>query len=511
MLEWIQRTLVTPAGDSSFTPKPIRINPRTVLVVSGVFLALAAIFSVPLPLILLPFAAAGVMVLFFLRPTWGIIIAVFLLSIKRLFSVFVGIIPLFTVNRALIFWVVTCFLLHRFVLKTREQIYRHDQNKIALLFGIWYTISTILALDKRYAFQAYDQAMGNLLFFFLIYQLIENKKQLGTLFLGYIALLPASGLLSIIGYKLTGSQIFGKGGLYLEGTGMAVFRASGVAGLGPNNFAVVAVLFTIVLAVLLWWRDLRHWHRGVILTFIFGYLYMLSQTLSRTGMLLFILGMVMFLTRFWKRIGLRRIAIGGLALGLILTMLITDRVVERFKSISDVQGLILSEDQSISNRIGLTLLLPKLVAMRPVFGVGPANIAYLTSKSEYRGYVARNLKGEGFLSHNQYVMLIGELGIIGFAIFVLLMGLCVRDLLASRRMVADSEGTFLWCLVEALTLIVPLYFLAAATLDLVDMQVFWITFSMPIIIRRLLEQEAAAADGGLVPESSPHSPSPASD
>jgi O-antigen ligase len=496
MLEWIRNDLTSMPGEPVGN---LKVTGLVSLALIGIFLALAAVFSIPLHLILLPFAGAGVLVLFFFKPTWGIITSIFLLSIKRLFTVMAGALPMFTVNRALIFWVLLCLLLHRFVFRTREQFHPHDQNRVALLFVVWYSISTILALDKTYAMHVYAQIVGNILLFFLIYQLIENQKQLGVLYLGYITLLPASGVLSIIGFKLTGSRLFTGSGVLEEAGGTEWFRAAGVAGMGPNNYAVVTVLFIVTLTMLLWWRDLKRWHRGAILVVIASYLFMLSQTLSRTGMILFILATILFVSKHWKRIGTRRIILGGLLAGLLIGVLATERVVDRFTSISKVKDLNLSEDQSISNRIGLTLMLPKLISINPVFGVGPGNIAYLTSKSEYRNYVARNLKGTGFVSHNQYVELIGETGIIGFAIFALMMGLCVRDVRASRRMLADREGTFLWCLTEALTLILPLYFLAAATLECANKQAFWIIVAMPIIIRRLLEN----GDGGTAESSTP--------
>lgn len=476
----------------------LKVTGLVSLALIGTFLALAAVFSIPLHLILLPFAGAGVLVLFLFKPTWGIIISILILPIKRLTTVISGALPLFTVNRALIFWVLLCLLLHRFVFRTKKQFHPHDQNRVALLFCVWYTTCAMLALNKEYAGAVYSQMIGNILLFFLIYQLIDTKKQLGIMFLGYIGLLPLSGILSIIGFKLTGSRIF-SWGINTSGEDvLGSFRASSVAGMGPNNYAVVAVLCIIILTILLWWRDLHRWHKMVIISLIVSFFYMLTQTLSRTGMILFILATIIFVGTHWKRIGTRRIILGGLLMALLIGMLTTEKVVDRFTSISEVKDLNLSEDQSISNRIGLTLMLPKLISMDPVFGVGPGNIAYLTSKSEYRNYVSRNLKGMGFVSHNQYVELIGETGIIGFAIFALMMGLGIRDLRVSRRMLVGSEGTFLWCLTEALIIAIPLYFLAAATLEPANKQAFWIFVSLPIIIRRLLEQDA-----GGVPDDSP--------
>ncbi len=509
MQERIDNALANLTGEPAGTMKG---TGWLVLALVGVFLALAAVFSISIPLILLPFVAAGVLLLFFFRPTWGIITAILLLTIKRLFAFVVGTIPFFTVNRALVFWVLLCLLLHRFVLKTWGPFHRHDQNRVALLFCIWFSLCALLALDKTYAMHMYPQFIGNFLLFFLIYQLIDNRKQLGFMFLSYIALLAASGMISMIGARLTTSKLFTTGRYYgsgLEAT--QTFRAGGMNGMEPNNYAVVVVLCIFTLAIMLWWKDLRPWHRGLIIFFIFLFLFLLSQTLSRTGMILFILATIVYLIRYRKRIGWRRIAIGGAVLLLVLSVLATERVVDRFSSISEVKGLNLSEDRSISNRIGLTLMLPKLVAMNPIFGVGPGNIPYLTSKTESRGYVARNLRGVGYRAHNQYVELIGETGIIGFLIFALLMGLCIRDLLISRRLLRDKEGTFLWSLTEAMTLIIPLYFLGAATLEAAGKPTFWIILSVPIITRRILEREADSAAQGPPSEAPLPSPTPALD
>jgi hypothetical protein len=146
--ELIHKALGSLAGD---TPGTLKNTAWLGLAVIGVVLALAAVFSISLPLLLAPFVGVGVLVLFFFRPTWGIITAILLLTIKRLFAFLVGALPFFTVNRALVFWVFLCLLLHRFVLKTRGPFYRHDQNRIALLFCVWYTLCALLALDKTYA------------------------------------------------------------------------------------------------------------------------------------------------------------------------------------------------------------------------------------------------------------------------------------------------------------------------------------------------------------------------
>ncbi len=456
---------------------------------SGLFVTLVVVFTASIPLAVLPFIVIGVMVFFFFRPSWGLVLLILLTTVKRFFTVLVGDVGFLSVNRGLFIWLFISLMLQRFVFRTKDSFYQTPQNKFILLYGIWYSICCVTALSFPHSVYMFPNMIGNLLLFFLIYQLIDNEKILRIALLGYIFMLGGGGVVALVGHWLTGSDLFGTGELLPGGQVDSSFRLEGMAGLRPNNFAVVVVFFIFTLTIMLWWKDLKRWQWWAVLGVDISFVFMLSRTLSRTGMLLFIITALYYIVRYHRRIGLRQVLVGTAAGLLILALIVNDEMIDRFSSIAKVKTLELSEDQSISNRIGLTLLLPKLVAINPLFGVGPGNIPYLTAKSEYREFVARNLAGSGYRSHNQYVQIIGETGIIGFVIFAFMIGFCVRDLIISRRLVASSEGSFLWCLVEALTLIIPLYFLAAATLELITKTTFWLFIALPIITRRLLEQQ----------------------
>jgi O-antigen ligase len=458
------------------------------LLVSGLFVALVVVFTASIPLAVLPFIVIGVLVFFFYRPSWGLVLLILLTTHKRFFAVLVGELGFLSVNRGLFLWLFISLMLQRFVFRSKDAFYQTPQNKFIMLYGIWFSVCCITALSYPHALYALPTTIGNLLLFFLIYQLIDNEKILRILFLGYIFMLCVGGVVGLVGHRLTGSALFGTGELLPGGDVDSIYRLEGMAGLRPNNFAVVVVICITALTVMLWWKDLKRWQWWAILGIDITFVFMLSRTFSRTGMLLFIIAVVYYIIRHFRRIGLRQILVGTTLGILVLAFIVNEDMIDRFASIAKVTTLTLSEDQSISNRIGLTLLLPRLVAINPIFGVGPANIPYLTSKSEYRDFVARTMSGSGFKSHNQYVQIIGETGIIGFVIFAFLIGLCIRDLIISKRLVASSEGSFLWCMVEALILIIPLYFIAAGTLEVNTKTTFWLMFAMPIIIRRLLEQ-----------------------
>lgn len=462
------------------------------LALAGLLLVPAVIFAgvVSIPLFLGLVAGLAALAALFTKPAWGVVIILLLTTIRRFFAVLVGSFGVFTVNRTLALWLFIAILLHRYVFRTRGPFHPHPQNRLILLYGMWYTICTITALSFVHSAYVWPNMISNLGLFFLIYQLVDDELKLRVLFIGYVVMLGCSGVISLVGLRLTGHRLFGEAEL-AGAEGGTTARLEGMAGMLANNFAVLLVLCILALAVLIFWKDLKRWQRGLLLGLEVSFMILLAQTLSRTGMLLFLIAAAVFIFRFRKRIGTTRLLAGAGIVIVLLTAVASKDLVTRFASISKVKDLRLSEDQSISNRIGLTLLLPRIVAINPVFGIGPGNFPYLTSQIEYREFVARNITGRGYKSHNQYAQLIGETGFIGLAIFITIIAACIKDLIACRRLVVHSEGSFLWCLVEALTMMIPLLLLAAATLEVATKPSTWLIFALPIIARRLLERKAA--------------------
>jgi hypothetical protein len=458
------------------------------LVLAGAVLAGVVVFTSSLPLALIPLAGLGVLLLLFVNPSWGIIFLVFLQTVNRLFSVLVGTLPFFTVNRFLVFWLLLAILVQRYLIRSGLTFFRHPLNPLLLVDGIWLTIGLLMAPSFTYAVRFYPMYIGGLLFFFLIYQLIRTERQLKVVLLGWLILFCNSGLVSLVGYRLTGARIFGV-------QGPEEFRRVGsIASVEANNFAILLVLSLVAVGVFFWWKGAGTWGRLGLAALAAAFVSLLSRTYSRTGMLLLLVALAAYVLRYWRRID-PSLLIGAL----LLWPLIPQAVWDRFLTIKEVRGLRLSEDKSIGNRIGLTLMLPRVMADYPLFGVGPGNIAYLTTLPEFRDYVSRTEAGTGFDAHSTYVGILGEEGLVGFAIFVSLLWLVFRDLAVCRRLAAGLERTFLWCTVEAMTLILPLYLLASFTLDVRYRKEFWFLAGIPIIVRRLLEARAKRQEENVPP------------
>lgn len=76
-----------------------------------------------------------------------------------------------------------------------------------------------------------------------------------------------------------------------------------------------------------------------------------------------------------------------------------------------VSGLIESDQYSYSTRLEAWELIAEIVKMNPVLGLGPANYYYYTPLFPIRGYSVE------FNSHNQYVDLIAQVGLLGLFFF----------------------------------------------------------------------------------------------
>lgn len=77
-----------------------------------------------------------------------------------------------------------------------------------------------------------------------------------------------------------------------------------------------------------------------------------------------------------------------------------------------LQELIVTDEYSYSTRLDAWLILLEIIRVNPILGLGPANYYYYTPLYEIRGYAVR------FNSHNQYLDLIAQVGVVGLFIIL---------------------------------------------------------------------------------------------
>lgn len=77
-----------------------------------------------------------------------------------------------------------------------------------------------------------------------------------------------------------------------------------------------------------------------------------------------------------------------------------------------LQQLIVTDEYSYSTRLDAWIILLEIIRVNPILGLGPANYYYYTPLYEIRGYNVR------FNSHNQYLDIIAQIGIVGLIVIV---------------------------------------------------------------------------------------------
>lgn len=91
-----------------------------------------------------------------------------------------------------------------------------------------------------------------------------------------------------------------------------------------------------------------------------------------------------------------------------------------YPAIQIASNALANDEYSYSTRVDAWLLVSKLIKVNPVLGLGPANYYWYTPLLRIRGYAVN------FNSHNQYIDIVAQSGLLGLLAFVWLMLAIVR-------------------------------------------------------------------------------------
>jgi len=154
LFEKLQTSLIDDDGPRSAPQRNLALWGALALLI--LLMPLLALFAGvnAIPLVLGLIAMVPVLAFLFYDPCWATVGIVLLTTVRRIFAVFIGSFGFLTINRAFAFWVFLTVMLHRFVFRTRGPFHAHPQNRLALLYAIWYSICALNALDYEHAFMS---------------------------------------------------------------------------------------------------------------------------------------------------------------------------------------------------------------------------------------------------------------------------------------------------------------------------------------------------------------------
>lgn len=279
--------------------------------------------------------------------------------------------------------------------------------------------STVYALDKKLALTESARFITYIFMYFIIKYELNNKKQINILLKSYIVISFVLCSVGIVQY-FTGFALEGEFLKVFE-TGKNVRIASTLY--NPNAFGAYLILIIFPVIMLgVYEKNKKKKMMYILLSILI--LTNILMTYSRNALLGFVLGSIVLVIIYsYKLI----YALGGF--GIIIFFI--PSVFQRIKSVTNMAGNTL--------RIKLWKTALMMIKEHPILGVGNGNYVaryneYIGKYKELRYYSYRN-----FPTHNSYLKVQSELGIIGIISFL---GVVITALLRIRKLYTATEDKF---------------------------------------------------------------------
>lgn len=317
-----------------------------------------------------------------------------------------------------------------FVARDRKSPPKFDPILLLItLLTVWVTLTTFMSDFPTQAWGKWDWASKVLMFAILIPYLFRSRIQIEAFLLVFV--FSASTILFSAGVK----TILGGGGY-----GTLAVMGTGNTGLSESSTLAVVCVMLIPLVMFL----MRHTlifprnllMRGLFLSIIVMALAAVVGTTARTGIIavavMCLLSMLQSKKKLWWIAGLALAAVVILNLDLSAT-----RWGNRMSTIETYKA-----DSSAMGRIKVWQWTIGFVGSHPLGGGFDAylhnRILGVTSDGETEYLPEGQVGGKAF--HSIYFEVLGEQGIVGFAMYYLMIGLALFKLIRLRKTWKDDEG-----------------------------------------------------------------------
>lgn len=367
-------------------------------------------------------------------------------------------------------------------------------TKLALIFTVYMWISAVLSADVFGGLLVAVTHTKFFLIFLILIDTIKEPKQLKE-----IMLVLAGGLLLQLGMvaaqQLTGSYLALAGAKVAE-TGNLVFAAAGgVHAFRPTGFLNHPILladYLVFLLLPLFGLILLGSKRlGVVwlisLLLFFGALGALVLTLARGGWVAFVLSCIFFLFIGFKKgvVSQQQIA------GFILLALLGAATVAIVYPAAYLR-LTESDQRSSEGRLLMMDQARLIIVRNPVIGVGLGgyNRAARSNIPESFSYVGKDFQ-DGLTKlgvvHNKYLLVAAEHGVIGLALFVLLLWKMIRLFFSVRQWRDDIYLTLGLGLTSAIVGQTILYMFEHFYVD-IGLELLWVFGALLVVLVRMQGQ-----------------------
>jgi putative inorganic carbon (HCO3(-)) transporter len=343
----------------------------------------------------------------------------------------------------------------------RFEIIVPRQGWFAAMFIVWGLVSAMWAMDTQKLFTALLLLLQSMALYILVINLVNSVKRI-QITLAIIVIVSLALALLTISRVLSGELVEGRPDLgqisvgdlnaqaiyFLPGATLLMVLFSHKAQLAQKVFLLPA-LSLIVMAIL------AISSRGAIISL--AVVLMLGMTIDH---------------KLWQ-VALPILLVVGVAI-----LFLPHTFVDRFDS------LVTFSDRG-GGRVDIWLVAWRIIRAHPVPGVGLDNFgkAFDRYLPETPGIVSDIGPGRG--SHNIFLNVQGELGVIGFVLFIVFIGMTLKNGLAAVMNLRRAGASHMAALATAVWLSLVGMLVMGLSIDLQYWKLFWLLMALPEVMWRL--------------------------
>jgi hypothetical protein len=294
--------------------------------------------------------------------------------------------------------------------------------------------------------------------------LVESPRQLRWILLAFVGWTCVATLVAIIMY-------------YAGATVVAVGFA------GNRNLLALYINLAVVCALLTFPSSTRRLKFGLALS-IPCLLLGLCLTLSRTGIIL--MGLVMIVS--WLRLARHRgllMVIGSIASLTALVFLLPGAFWQRTEGIVPT---IEHREDTFGLRLRIWEVGVRMIKAHPVVGVGTGNFVPASQR-----YARGEILGEGLASHNMYVHVAAETGLVGLGLLLVVVTLGLFYARRAFRRARDAGDSALALDAVSVEMMILVFLGQGITGDVVVLKCFWVVFGLSLVLDSLTKPLATDA------------------
>jgi len=393
------------------------------------------------------------------------------------------------------------------LLVTGKPIKMRAFEGILLLFFGWAFFGVMASENWQAQFPEWIRLATLVVFFIIAAQLIHDRIILRR----YIILLAVCGFVMSIfavlqyfipAFHYTPEELreIGRGaaqGAYVDPESLsfgAAVRVSGTS--GHSNWLAFALLLLIPLNVYWWYVSKSWWGKSFAILATLLDITALVLTFTRTGFIVGMAVLVLLSFRGLVRINPYRLAAVGV-LAIFAWLVLPEAYKER---VLDFTGY--AESTSVGHRAQLMTEAFEVAAQNPLLGVGIGGYGFkLIEENTDVAVISRWLVDEhgwnpAYLgTHNMYLQLASEMGLIGLFLFLLFMYVIMRRLLYAERIFRERGDEEMQVLTASVIVSLFSFLISALFLHALQQKIWWMIVAAAAVVPLVAVHAQTAVNG----------------